>query len=368
MTGTTVEGLVLPGRLGNPDLTFGEDPRADPRLVAALARFGLDGHSDLPPVTPNSPSSDILNFANGLERQFQGLFDALFADVAPAVGVNRDEVTISAPDGHQIRLYIHAPADRGSGRIPCIVHFHGGGMSIITAADRPYVVFRDALAECGSLVIGVEFRNAAGCLGHHPFPAGLDDCESALRWVFNQRAALGVGAITLVGESGGGNLALSLALRAVRDGWAQQIGGVYAQCPFISNQWSQRPLAFPSMRENDAYVVSCALLAILGATYDPTASHSSDPTCWPLMARDDELTGLPPHVISLNELDPLRDEGLAYMRRLRTAGVSVVGRTVHGTCHAADIMFGPVIPDIFAASVGDVSRFAHFQSTLGEIN
>ena len=54
----------------------------------------------------------------------------------------------------------------------------------------------------------------------------------------------------------------------------------------------------------------------MGSIYNPDGSHSHDATCWPLAATDAELTGLPPHIISVNELDPLRDEGLLYYRRL----------------------------------------------------
>jgi acetyl esterase/lipase len=69
------------------------------------------------------------------------------------------------------------------------------------------------------------------------------------------------------------------------------------------------------------------------------------------------LAGLPPHVISVNELDPLRDEGLVYYRRLLRAGVSAVGRVVAGTCHGGDVLCG-AMPDVYAASLRDVSGFA----------
>lgn len=59
---------------------------------------------------------------------------------------------------------------------------------------------------------------------------------------------------------------------------------------------------------------------MLGALYDPDRVFSHDATCWAGMATDDELTGLPPHVVSVNELDPLRDEGLLYYRRLVREG------------------------------------------------
>jgi acetyl esterase/lipase len=70
------------------------------------------------------------------------------------------------------------------------------------------------------------------------------------------------------------------------------------------------------------------------------------------------MAGLPPHVISVNELDPLRDEGLDYYRRLLRAGVPTVGRVVAGTCHGGDLLLPGVMPEVYAASMRDVSGFA----------
>jgi acetyl esterase len=63
-------------------------------------------------------------------------------------------------------------------------------------------------------------------------------------------------------------------------------------------------------------------------------------------------------VISVNELDPMRDEGLDYYRRLVRAGVPAVGRVVAGTCHGGDMLLAGAMPDVFAASVRDLSGFA----------
>jgi acetyl esterase/lipase len=137
-----------------------------------------------------------------------------------------------------------------------------------------------------------------------------------------------------------------------------EIAGIYAQCPYISNRWLEQPEDLPSLKENDAYFISCLELALLGSLYDPDNSHASDTACWPLEATFDELTGLPPQVISVNELDPLRDEGLIYYRRLLRAGVPAVGRMVAGTCHGGDLLLPGVMPDVFESSMRDVSGFA----------
>ena len=109
---------------------------------------------------------------------------------------------------------------------------------------------------------------------------------------------------------------------------------------------------------HDGYFISCGACALLVEVYDPGAAHSHDPLCWPYFATEDDLTGLPPHVISVNEVDPLRDEGLAYYRKLLAAGVDATGRTVLGACHAADLMFRTAIPDMYAATIQDLHRFA----------
>jgi acetyl esterase/lipase len=181
----------------------------------------------------------------------------------------------------------------------------------------------------------------------------------------DNKGELGVDTVVISGESGGGNLALAVPLKAKQEGWLDEIDGVYAMCPMIAGTWRKQP-EFPSQRENDDYFISCALLSIMGALYDPAGAHADEPTCWPSRASDTDLAGLPPHVISVNELDPLRDEGLTYQRRLVTAGVSAVGRTVNGTVHSADVFFRKAIPDVYAATVRDVRGFATQFSSSGQ--
>lgn len=177
-------------------------------------------------------------------------------------------------------------------------------------------------------------------------------------WVGANREDLGVSHLIVSGESGGGNLALTVAHKANREGWLHEIAGVYAQCPFISNRWLEHPDDLPSLKENDGYLLSCMLAALLGSVYDPDGEHASDASCWAGVAADADLAGLPPHVISVNELDPLRDEGLVYYRRLLRAGVSAFGRVVAGSCHGGDLLLGGAMPDVYLASLRDVSGFA----------
>ncbi|HEY1967982.1 MAG TPA: alpha/beta hydrolase fold domain-containing protein [Pseudonocardia sp.] len=348
----------LPGRLGDPKSDLGTDPRADPRMVAALAAIGLDRHPDPLPVSADASREQLLEICAMAEQGFEAVFDQLLGGLAPVPGVTTETVSIDGPDGNQITLYIHRPA-QADRPLPGVVHLHGGGMTILRAANACYRRWRDELAASGLVVVGVEFRNGGGALGNHPYPAGLSDCVTATRWVLEHAERLGIGKVLVSGESGGGNLSLAVALRANREGWADQIAGVYAQCPYISNQYTEPPAELASMAENDGYFISLDVLALMSAVYDPSGANAADATCWPLRASDAELAGLPPHVISVNELDPLRDEGLAYLRRLLANGVSALGRTVHATCHGGDVLLRSALPDVYAATVRDISGFAH---------
>lgn len=326
-------------------------------MVAALAPLGLADVLPDSPLTLESPLADRLAYAAGAEDAVGGVISLLASAVASPAGVTTTTATIPGADGNEITLYISRP-DRADGPLPAVVHFHGGAMAIASAGDAGYRHIRESLAATGLVAVGVEFRNSGGRLGAHPYPAGLNDCAAATRWVHANAADLGISHLVVSGESGGGNLTLTVVHKAKREGWLDEIAGAYAQCPYVSNRWLDYPDDLPSLRENDGYFISCQQAALLGSIYDPDKTHVGDPTCWAGAASDEDLAGLPPHVISVNELDPLRDEGLLYYRRLLAAGVPAVGRIVAGTCHGGDLLFPATMPDVFAASVRDVSGFA----------
>ncbi|MEE2778027.1 MAG: alpha/beta hydrolase fold domain-containing protein [Acidobacteriota bacterium] len=333
-----------------------DDPRADPRMVAAMMPFALDGPPAQAPVTSSSPDEEIYAHCAQVEVGFGEVFTQFFQGL-PALDVSRSTHTIKGVDGNDIDLYLHRP-NSNDGPLPAVVHTHGGGMVIAAAADPNYQRWRDELAAAGLVVVGVEFRNGAGKLGNHPFPAGLNDCASGLQWTFDNKDALGISNIVVSGESGGGNLSLATALKAKRDGRLDQIDGVYSQCPYISNAYAAGDPRLPSLVENDGYFLSTEMMAPLAKIYDPSGEHATNPLAWPYHAKLEDLEGLPPHVISVNELDPLRDEGLAYFRKLLVAGVAAASRTVNGTCHAGDLLMRKAMPEVYQSSVADLKAFA----------
>jgi acetyl esterase len=338
-------------------LTLGTDPRTDPRIVAVLARYGLADDVPRPPVSLTAALSARRDFCARAESELESLLSALISDLPPIAEATRETITIPAHDGEPLTLHVHRPRT-GETPLPCVVQLHGGGMVMLRAADPTYLRWRDALAATGIVVVGVEFRNAAGLLGPHPFPTGLDDCTTATQWTAAHLRDLGASHLIVSGDSGGGNLTLALAHRARRDGWLNLIAGCYAQCPFISGAWDAPPADLRSLYDFDGYFATRAVYSLFKSVYDPGAGNEHDPTCWPLAAQLEDLAGLPPHVISVNELDLLRDEGLMYYRRLCQAGVPAVGRVLTGTCHDADVVLGAAVPDVQSAGLRDISGFA----------
>ena len=355
----------LPGLLGDPNLTLETDPRTDPRLVEVMKTAW--GYGDLGElavgVGPDSSHAELLEYFVAYEAAVDPMYAKMFGNLPPVPGVTRRTEVITGVDGNEIPLFIHEPALDSAERgrpLPGIVHTHGGGMGIFSANDPQYRRWKDELAARGVVVVGVEFRNSAGKLGNHVFPAGLNDCGSAIRWTHANKDALGISHIVVSGESGGGNLCLATALKAKQEGWVDQIAGVYACCPFVAGPgpYHSPPPELMSLREN-AHMAAPGLLEAFAGIYDPSGDHARNPLAWPYQATAANLAGLPPHTISVNELDTLRDEGLVYARKLMAAGVPTLSRTVNGTLHGADteVMVG-AMPDVYGATIRDIHGFA----------
>lgn len=334
------------------------DRRLDPRLRAALALF--------PPmrVTDVASRDEYLAEVSTEEAQQAQVFVKMFFDsagdetVAPSAGLRFAEHRItSQPDGNEIPIFVIRPDDDQVR--PCVYYIHGGGMASLSCTYGNYQAWGRLVAAAGAVVAMVDFRN---CINPSsvpevaPYPAGLNDCVSGLRWVHANAAALGADSSRIVvsGESGGGNLTLATGMRLLRDGGIGLISGLYAFCPYIAGHWPQDRL--PSSIENNGIFLD--LRHNRGRVgYGIEAFEARDPLAWPGFATVDDVRGLPRTVISVNECDPLRDEGIEFYRLLLEAGVPARCVQVMGTMHATE-MFPAVCPDVSKASAHALAAFA----------
>jgi acetyl esterase len=350
------------GRLADPDSTLATDPRTHTGLLAGLAAFGLDAAAAPAPMGRDASAKVVAEFVGGSHAAFEGLYAALQPEPSDLpVPVSQRTESVTGVDGHEIVLHVFRPSEV-EGTLPCVVYVHGGGMTILDADNAVHQQWSRDLAATGLVVVVPAFRNAWTPSGPHPFPAGLDDVSVALDWVHEHRDDLRASRIVLQGESGGANLALAATIRAGREGRLDRIDGVYAMVPYISGGYGwpiERKLAeLPSMVENEGYYLDTSMMDLLASVYDPDGENAENPLAWPYFATSDDLEGLPPHVVSANELDPLRDEGVAYARMLQRAGVSVVGRVNLGLTHAAEMSWRQAAVDAYRATVRDIHGFA----------
>ena len=334
------------------------DRRIDPRIKALL------GH--LPDVEPSTATTreELLAEANTPEALAGGRgLPAVHGPVrhrgGGPVGRPADLHGIDhvAPDGNTINLQIIRP--EGDEVVACVYYIHGGGMTNLSCFDGMYRGWGKLMAANGVAVVMVDFRNAispSSVPEVAPYPAGLNDCVSGFHWVVDHAADLGVdpARIVIAGESGGGNLTLATGMRLLRDGGIGAVKGLYALCPYIAGEWPQEHLL--STYENNGILLD--LHGSQGAlAYGIEAFEAKDPLAWPLFATVDDVAGLPPVVINVNECDPLRDEGIEFYRLLLEAGVAARCRQQMGTMHGTEI-FTIACPDVSRDTARDVAGFA----------
>lgn len=120
-----------------------------------------------------------------------------------------------------------------------------------------------------------------------------------------------------------------------------------AVIPYISGKYGlskqDKLKQLPSLIENDTYIIHGPSMAGMAYYYSP--DNMDNPLAWPLNATEADLKGLPPHFLSMDELDPLRDEGIAYHRKLVAAGVRSVGEVNLGFPHGAPLLFRQALKD-----------------------
>ena len=169
------------------------DPRLDPRIKAMLAAF---------PTLPqdNAVDRDTLvaeaNTPEALENlaQMQGAFAMLDTEeVAPSAGLDiSTKVFESFPDGNAINVQFIRPQSEQA--LPCVYYIHGGGMQTMSCYDGMYKSWGRIIAQQGVAVAMVDFRNclnASSAPEIEPFPAGLNDCVSGVKWVLDNATDLG---------------------------------------------------------------------------------------------------------------------------------------------------------------------------------
>ena len=284
------------------------DPRIDPQIRSFLAEIDKDSSPfwELPQPKP------------------QDILTALQSQTAVDMsGVTTTETTITQ-DGRTVKLYVMRPGHADAK--PGVLLFIHGGVWIVGNFQNHQRLLRDLVVGSGQIGVFVEYTP----LPSAKFPTQLEECYAALTWVSRHAGEFGAdgGRIAIAGNSVGGNMAAALALMSKdRHG------------PKIRYQVLLIPATNASVDTQSYYeygtgrFLARAFMKYGWDLYAPDAKTRANPYVSPLRASSDELEGLPPALVITAENDPLRDEGEAYARNLKNAGVTVDAVRYNGTIH-----------------------------------
>jgi acetyl esterase len=251
----------------------------------------------------------------------------LMGDPEPIAHV--EERAIPVPDGGTIPARLYRPS--APGPLPLLVYFHGGGW-VLGGLESHDGVCRNLANQAGCAVLSIDYRLAP----EHRYPTAAEDCWTALVWAAAHANELGAdpARIAIGGDSAGGNLTAVVALLA-RDRKGPRLRFQLLIYPVTDHSYET-----PSYTENaDGYFLTRSAMVWFWNHYLGDDA-GTDRLASPLRCPD--LTGLPPALVVTAEYDPLRDEGEAYAKRLREAGVPTTLTRYDGMIHGFFTM-GPLL-------------------------
>jgi acetyl esterase len=303
-------GIVMSQAVGAQAQTpnAATDPRIDPQIRVFLAELNKDSSPfwELPQPKPQ----DILT---GLQNQTP-------VDMS---GVTTIEKTITQ-DGRTVKLYIMSP-QQVSGK-PGILFFIHGGVWIVGNFQNHQRLLRDLVVRSGQVGVFVEYTP----LPEAKFPTQMEETYAALKWVAAHAGEFGAdgGRIAIAGNSVGGNMTAAIALMA-KDKKGPKIA---LQVLFIPA--TDASVDSGSYKEfGTGRFLARAFMKYGWDLYAPDEKTRNNPYVSPLRASNEQLQGLPPALVITAENDPLRDEGEAYARKLKDAGVRVTATRYNGMIH-----------------------------------
>ncbi|MER6961639.1 alpha/beta hydrolase [Streptomyces sp. NPDC000618] len=231
--------------------------------------------------------------------------------------------TVSAEVG-DVRIRVVKPVG-AEGALPVVLYVHGGGWVIGNAATHDRLV-RELAVGADVAVVFVEYDRSPEAR----YPVAIEQAYATARWITAKGAAEGLDAsrLAVAGDSVGGNMTAALTLMAKQRGDVTFVhqSMYYPVTDAAQNTDSYREFA-------DGPYLTAKAMAWFWDCYTTDPAQRAEITASPLRASLEELRGLPPALVVVDESDVLRDEGEAYARRLTQAGVATTSIRVNGTLH-----------------------------------
>lgn len=278
-------------------------PLTDPQLIEGLALFEQ--------AVPGGITLDDIPAT----RQFLAGLNAAMASQVPDIpGVATSDHYAPGSDGAPaVMVRVYQPETRPV-TLPAFLWIHGGGYVLGDVAGDDLRCKGLALS-LNCVVASVEYRLAP----EHPFPAPLEDCYAALKWLADNADQFGVdkARIAIGGASAGGGLAAGLGLLA-RD--RAEVAVCYQLLIYPMIDDTNIAQAGPDVPDAPLWTRASNLLGWRAYLNQEPGSEGVSPYAAPTRAAD--VSGLPPTYIGVGTPDLFRDEDIAYAQRLMKAGVS----------------------------------------------
>jgi acetyl esterase len=282
----------------------------------------------------------------------RAVLDEVQAAPIDKLPVNDRWVTVPADVG-DVRVRIVRPPDAVA-TLPVILYMHGGGWVIGNAATHDRLV-RELAVGTGAAVVFVEYDRSPEAR----YPVALEQGYATARWIVREGAAnqLDPDRIAIAGNSVGGNMTAALTLMAAERGDVRFVHqSMY--CPVTDAAMDTGSCE----QFAEGYFLTAKLMAWFWDAYAPDVEQRLEPLASPLRASDEQLAGLPPAFVIVDEADVLRDEGEAYAARLRAAGTAVTTVRYDGITH--DFMMLNPLSDTHATRAAVAQAIAILRDAL----
>ncbi len=262
---------------------------------------------------------------------------ALFLPLAPAgARMKSHTVRIPRPDGSRMGVLTLQPREPGDSLRTGILWIHGGGYMTGMKSMARWVGRPKALvSKYGAVVVSPGYRLSL----QKTYPAAIEDCYAALKWMVAHAAELGIrdDQIFVGGESAGGGLAAALCLLA-RDRGEVRIAYQMPLYPMLNDRDTE------SSRDNHNKVWNTRLNHLGWHKYLGPLYGTDEVPPYAAAARATDFSGLPPAYTFVSTGEPFYSETVSYMERLRQAGIPAEYDVFEGLYHAFDI-YQPDIPE-----------------------
>jgi acetyl esterase len=309
LVGLTFGGILIMTHVATAQTpNAATDPRIDPKIRAFL--------SDL-----NKDSSPYWELSQPKPQEI--LTQLQSKTPVDMSGISIIERTIEK-DGRRVKLYIMKPEDVK--RTPGVLLFLHGGVWIAGNFQNHERFLRDLVVGSGQIGVFVEYTP----LPEGRFPIPLEESYAALEWIAAHAGEFGAdgGRIAVAGNSVGGNMTAALSLMA------KDRKGPKIACQVLLIPATDASVDTDSYHEfSTGRFLPRAFMKYGWDHYAPDEKTRNNPYVSPLRASNEQLSGLPPALVITAENDPLRDEGEAYARKLKEAGVVVTATRYNGTIH-----------------------------------